>query len=364
MKSICFIVHNINGSGGDTRVATTIINGLVKTIDCKITVFSIESAKKYRKNTFHLDPKVNIVYVTEKINNLKKEIIPLSLRIKEYIKNERFDVLVVSGMDFVPFVLPSFNHLKNTKKIAWDHMNYKVGHITSLLGIGRRIAIKSFDRIVVLTDRDKTTYLASDRNLENKVVRIYNPIDIVGTERLNYDSSIKKIVSCGLLVEQKGFDYAIQIASRLAKRHPDWSWDIWGDGPLRSTLENMIKVNGLEGYVQLKGYTDNMLEKYNNYSIFALTSRFEGFGMVLAEALKYGIPSVSFDIDAGPSEMIENNINGFLVPSFNIQAFANSLSELMIHSEKRILFSQYAHNRIAQMDSSTAIHSWGKLITD
>lgn len=356
MKKICFFVHNINGSGGDTKVAVSNINGILRKTDCTISVLTLEDIVKYRKKSYCLDSSVEVECITHQIKNLKKEMIPLSLKIRKYFKKNQFDIVVVSGMDFVPFLFLSLGVLKNTKKVSWEHMNYNVGSKYSLLKLGRKISMKYFNKIIVLSDKDKENYAREIKD-SDKLIRIYNPMSNF-IDEVAYNSESKRILSCGFLELQKGFDIAIDIAAKVLKEYPDWIWEIWGDGSLKQELECRIKERNLSGRLILRGYADNMMERYKDYSIFALTSRFEGFGMVLVEALQNRLPSVAFDIDAGPSEMIENGENGFLVNAFDVEGFANCVLKLMDDCELRKSCASNARKELYKLDSDTVVDSW------
>lgn len=361
MIAICFIVHNINGSGGDTKVATEIINGLAKKSNYRISVISIEHEKTYRQNLYSLDSRVDVKYVTSKIVNLKKEFISISLKIRNIVKTNQYDAIIVSGMDFVPFLSLSLKTISHVKAIAWEHMNYNVNNNT-LLKIGRYIAMHYFDNVVTITKRDQSLYQSNNPEQSSKIVQIYNPLNYPKREKSNLAE--KKILSCGLLVEQKGFDLAIEIAAKVLPLYPDWSWEIWGDGPMFDELNAKIADYNLSNRLRLLGYTDSMIEKYSNYSIFAMTSRFEGFGMVLSEALSCGVPAISFDIDAGPNEMIKNAENGYLIPAFDLNSYAEKLSEMMNDSTLRTKMQENSDVLIKCIDYDDIIAKWITLIEE
>ncbi|WRV84187.1 glycosyltransferase [Acinetobacter baumannii] len=138
----------------------------------------------------------------------------------------------------------------------------------------------------------------------------------------------KIILAAGRLTYQKGFDLLLKIWGNIYRDYPDWRLLIVGEGEDRADLENFIQDNEIKN-VQLPGRTQDIDSYYRQASIFCLSSRFEGLGMVLLEAQAYGLPIVSFDCDVGPSEIISDSLNGFLVKNNDTKAFEVKLRKLI-----------------------------------
>jgi len=143
------------------------------------------------------------------------------------------------------------------------------------------------------------------------------------------DPGQRLLLGVGRLVEQKGFDLLIAAFDKLAHRFTQWLLVILGEGPLRRKLEGQVKAHGLQKRVLLPGVAGNIGDWYERADIYVMSSRFEGFGNTLLEALAYGVPAVSFDCPTGPSDIIRQGVDGFLVPPGDVENLARTLERLM-----------------------------------
>jgi GalNAc-alpha-(1->4)-GalNAc-alpha-(1->3)-diNAcBac-PP-undecaprenol alpha-1,4-N-acetyl-D-galactosaminyltransferase len=145
-----------------------------------------------------------------------------------------------------------------------------------------------------------------------------------------YASPFKKtIFAMGRLVPQKGFDLLLQSFSHIHARFPDWGVVILGEGPDRAALESQRDAVGLHDKIALPGRVMNPFPVLASGDIFAFSSRYEGQGLALAEAMACGLPAVSYDCPSGPAFIIDDNVNGILVPEQDVAGFANALATLM-----------------------------------
>ena len=138
----------------------------------------------------------------------------------------------------------------------------------------------------------------------------------------------KRIVAVGRLVWQKGFDLLLHAFARIASAHPEWTLTIWGEGPERQSLEKLLRPLGITGRAFMPGCTERPGSWLAEADILVLSSRFEGWGMVVGEAMAAGLPAVAFDCPFGPSQMIRHGYSGLLVPEGNVEALADALDRL------------------------------------
>ena len=183
-------------------------------------------------------------------------------------------------------------------------------------------------------------------------------IDDVGLNNLE----AKKIISCGYLVPQKGFDILIEVAKKVFQQINDWQWDIYGDGPDRDVLQSKIEGYGLNNKVNLKGYRSDILNIYKDYSFDVFTSRGEGCPMAMIEALSAGLPMVSFDFKCGPKDLISNNKNGFIIENWNIDDMAACILKLINSKELRCQFAQNADINLKELEISYVLDRWYKIL--
>ena len=182
--------------------------------------------------------------------------------------------------------------------------------------------LKRLDRFVVLTEEDK----ASWTELSNVEV-IPDPLafDIDQVSPLTN----KRVIAVGRYVYQKGFDLLLHAWKKIEQQHPDWALAIYGMGE-RTPYEQLIdKLQIDRNRCHLNGSTPDIKAEYLNSSLFVFSSRFEGFGMVLIEAMACGLPVVSFDCPCGPKDIVRHNEVGLLVPSGNIDSLAEAMHQMM-----------------------------------
>lgn len=182
--------------------------------------------------------------------------------------------------------------------------------------------LKRLDRFVVLTEEDKASWTELS-NVEVIPDPLAFEIDKVSP------LTNKRVIAVGRYVYQKGFDLLLQAWKTIEQQHPDWELAIYGMGD-RTPYEQVItdlQIN--KDRCHLYGSTPDIKAEYLNSSLFAFSSRFEGFGMVLIEAMACGLPVVSFDCPCGPKDIVRHNKDGLLVPSGNVSLFANALHQVM-----------------------------------
>lgn len=189
------------------------------------------------------------------------------------------------------------------------------------------------DALAVLTEEDERDYRAHLGDGRPVVRHIPNAVPDVPFPRS--DGQARHIVAAGRLAPAKGYDLLIPAFARVTDAHPDWSLRIYGSGPRRGQLERLVREHGLAERVHLMGRTERIWQEMAKGSIFALSSRFEGFGMVLLEAFQCGLPAVSFACPRGPHELVQHERNGLLVPEQDVDALADALIRMIEDDELR-----------------------------
>jgi glycosyltransferase involved in cell wall biosynthesis len=137
------------------------------------------------------------------------------------------------------------------------------------------------------------------------------------------------VITAGRLTVQKAFDRLIEAYAPIAARHPDWQLHIYGTGKKRAELARQIERLGVGGQVRLLGFTDQLEARLEEASMFAMSSRYEGFPMVLLEAMSKGVPPVRLDCPEGPRQLIRDDSNGLLVGKADVAGLSRAMLRLI-----------------------------------
>jgi glycosyltransferase involved in cell wall biosynthesis len=242
--------------------------------------------------------------------------------------------------------------------VAQEHMNFHA-HRPGVAAEMRR-HYRRLDALAVLTEDDLEDYGSALAGSATRVVQIPNTIPPMDGGTASGEAKV--IIAAGRLNSQKGFDLLVPAFARVARRYPDWQLRIYGRGPERAALQQLIVEHDLYGNAFLMGPTRRLGTAMAGASVFALSSRFEGFGMVIVEAMSKGLPVVSFDCPRGPGEIIEHGVDGLLVPDGNVDAFAAALLELVEDSERRREMGAAALGTASAYDIDAVAPRWEELL--
>ena len=354
MKKICFLSGDMTRFGGTERITSIISNELLKRDDeFNIHILSVNYIND--KISFYLDKKIKTSNIlSTKDLNFKRDYLKVVKGIRKYIKSNNIDILIDVDVMCDIFSIPATRFTK-TKLISWEHFNYYINNGVKLRDISRKLAAKFSNCIITLTERDKDAY-SSNLNIKGKIEHIYNPITLDTNEKCDINS--KQILSVGRFEHQKGYDMLCKVAKEVLHNNPEWKWIVLGDGEQREIIEALIKEYKLEDKLILKGNVSNVEDYYKASSIFVMTSRFEGLPMALLEAKCYGIPMISFDCLTGPSDIITNDINGYLIEQDNIAEISKSISKLVNDVDLRVKFSDNTKVDINKFSLDSVMEKW------
>ena len=214
--------------------------------------------------------------------------------------------------------------------------------------------LKKLNRFVVLTEEDKASWTELD-NVE--VIPDPLAFDIDKVSPLTN----KRVIAVGRYVYQKGFDLLLQAWAKIEKQHPDWELAIYGMGDRTPYKQIIEKLHIDRNRGQLNGPTDDIKQEYLNSSLFVFSSRFEGFGMVLIEAMACGLPVISFDCPCGPKDIVRHQEDGILVPSGDITLLANAMNQLMSDDTLRQEMSSKAVLNVRRFQLDVITQKWKSL---
>lgn len=190
---------------------------------------------------------------------------------------------------------------------------------------------------------------------------IHNPVYPVDLRARLQHAGPFRVITGARMVEQKRLDLLVEAFARIADRHPQWSLVIFGDGPLRPELERQVADKGLAGRVSMPGWTPQMSVEMARSDLFVLSSAYEGFGNVIAEALAVGLPVVSFDCPSGPADILRHGVDGLLAKPLDAQDLADCLDRLMGDDALRQAMGRRAVEVLERFPMSKTLELWDAL---
>lgn len=346
---IVYYLPSLQAPGGLERVVTFKANYFAEHFE-GYDVTIITSEQRGTKPHFPISPKVkhldidvpfDVPYTQSRISKLLKypfRYYQFKKRFTQLLNELRPDITISTLRRELNFL----NTLKDgSVKIGEFHVtrySYGVGSSTNTFPLGRLLKkkweksfihnLQQLRKLVILTQEEVLSWPEL-----NNITIIPNPI-VMPIERQS-DCENRQVIAVGRYAPQKGFDLLIESWSIVAAQHPSWVLRIYGEGTLRQELQAQIDRLHLSHSCVLEPTVPNIADKYCESSIFVLSSRFEGFGMVIAEAMACGVPPISFACPCGPRDIICHEKDGLLVDNGDITQLAESISYLITHKEIR-----------------------------
>lgn len=345
---ITFLVRNIWGIGGTIKTTLNTAEALAG-LGHEVTIVSCVRHKE--QPDFAVDPRIEVVDLwdvrkpedggeklslldryrrsrpsfldADKVNNMGESSLLLDKRVERFLRRLDTDVLVSTQVSLNLYVARYGR--PGAVKIAQEHMYldaYKPPVLARILA-----EYGKFDAVVTITQADAKHYREALPEAADKIVCI--PNSIPGSELPPSDLTEPVIMTAGRLTGMKGFDILIPAFAEVADRFPEWSVRIYGRGPSRKKLQELVTRHGLQGRVELMGPVTPLDEEWRKASIAAVPSRFEPFGLVIVEAMAAGLPVVCSAAKYGPLEIVENEVNGLLVKRKDPAKLADALARLM-----------------------------------
>lgn len=345
---IVYIIYSISNMTGIERMFVAQMNYLAECCGYKVTLLTYDQgdapdAYPLSERVRHIDYGIKRFHVYRYPMVLRPFILRkwnrrLRRCITDTVSELVPDIVVCSSYEITEMQIVL--SLKNVRHVVQVHSSYSQSggrlrsrHIEHSLKLWYRRAfvfrraislVRQFDSIVALTQGDACHWNSS------RVVVIPNPLMI--DTPVGFVQREKKVIAVGSLLLVKGFDMLLEAWRKICDSHPDWQLEITGEGVeepyLRQQMQSLNRV-------QILPRTIDIASRYMSGEIYAMTSRYEGFGLVLLEAMSCGLAPVAFDCDFGPREIITDGHDGFMVPLGDINMLAERLSFLMEHEDVR-----------------------------
>ena len=276
----------------------------------------------------------------------------------EQIRPDVVDCFYPGECSFVPGLKDGSKKMMELHQSKLFHHQYKR---TGLMGLADKVRarmderlVRKFDRFVVLTEEDAKMWgempnIRVIPNAANFIAQKYS------------DCSEKRVIAVGRLDYQKSFDRLILVWEKVHEKMQDWRLDIFGQGEWKDMLQGMIDERGLQDVVRINAPTKNIGKEYSESSMLVMSSHYEGFPMVMIEAMACGLPAVSFDFKCGPKDIIKDGENGVIVPDGDIDALAEAMMTLMEDEEQRKRMGENAKKVVETYSEEKVMNKWVSL---
>ena len=370
---IIYCIHSIYNPGGMERVLLNKVSYLQKHKNYDLTIVTTDQKEKPPFYDFPKEIKLidlNINYSDDNCKSVTNKIFGY-LKRKKLHKNRLTTLLLQERADIVISLYPSESSFicdikDGSKKILELHYckffrkqygrNGLLGIIDKCRTIQDEYIVRKFDKFIVLSNEDKG-YWGNLHNIET----IPNAALTSGYKTNNISN--KRVIAVGRLDYQKGFDRLIKAWKIIhnQKRFNDWSLDIYGQGEWHDMLLNRINNYGIQKSVRLKNPTTNIWKEYSQSSILVMSSHYEGFPMVMIEAMSCGLPVVSFDFKCGPKDIIKHGENGLIVNDGDIEGLAKAMMTLMNSDIYRQYLSRNTQNIVNNFSEKNVMTKWVEL---
>lgn len=373
-KKIVYIVGGLLRPDGMSQVLCQKVNYLVEKTDNKIFVVLTEQAGG--PFYYKLSPKIESVNFD--INFDELDTMPILKKVFYYSKKQGLykkmlsdylckikpDITVSAMRREINFINDIKDGSKKVGEIHFNKSNYREfrkdflnasinRYITKLWRNKLIKEIKRLSQFVVLSHEDRDAWTELDN-----VMVIPNPISCYPSQHSTCKE--KRVIAVGRYTYQKGFDMLIDAWKKVADKHKDWYLDIYGSGD-NTHYQAMADSKSLSDSLTCHPAVNNIYDKYLENSIFVLSSRYEGFGLVLAEAMSCGLPVVTFTCPCGPKDIVTDKVDGLWVEPDNVNDMADKICYLIEHEDERIEMGQKAAESSLRYREEPIMNKWIEL---
>lgn len=360
MKNICFTIRNIDCGGGTERVGLRVANALV---EYGYNVWMVDYDSKRHQPFFETHPKLKLWTILSHggfERKMRWHFWYGSWKFRRFLKKNKIDVVIDIDTFNANWTAKAVKGL-DIKWISWDHFDFEYTK-----GWKRTEALQMIKNdayaLVLITKELCKTYLEKTNFDASFIRQIYNPLSFELNSPINHHGQ-KKVLAMGRIAPQKGFDLLLKSWLLVEKQVNDWTLEIvCGYGDYKA-LEIEAKSMGCKNVI-CSGPTTDVPKVMSSASIFALSSRFEGFGLVLTEANACSIPAVSYNCPVGPNEIITDGVDGFLVEQENVKQFAEKLLLLINNDQLRDEMGKKAYESSKRFAMNNILKQWVELIEE
>ena len=360
-----FVLRSVAIHGGVERVVADKMNYLAEQ-GHDITLVTYEQGK--HPCVYQLNDNVRLVDMDCRFYTLYRYRLPVRLfkmwmmswrfkkRFHRFVAEHHPDIIVTvsNSAEFLRQIMMA----PNVKKVLEAHGAYPA-IMTSSQFLGRcknllfRRAVRLSDAVITLTNGDKPYW----ENEVKKVLVVPNPITFYCEQIEGFERKPGRILCVARLEPQKRVDRLIDAFAIIAARYPAWYIDVYGDGVEHDALANQISRLNLESRICLNPPTNQIKQEYQSSQFSVLSSDYEGFGLVIAESMACGTPVVSTDCTFGPSDIIEDKVDGLLC-KMDVKDLAEKMEWMITHEEERKQMGIKAHQSVARYRKENVMKEW------
>ena len=355
---LLYITNGINGSGGLERVLSVKTSMLVEQYDYQLAIIVLNKA---HQNLFYQFSEKISFYSIPVSGNPVSYFLSYKSGIQKTVNEFQPDIISVCDDGLKGFFLPHI--IKTSAKWIYErHVSKQIESnekdnlikklITKVKWHLMEILAQKFENFVLLTEGNKDEW----KKLNNIKI-IPNPLSFASNEKSNLEN--KTVICVGKISYQKGQDILLKAWEKVYQKFPDWQLHLYG----KENLE-FLDTQNLENNVSFFPPEKNIRQKYIESSVYVMSSRFEGFGMVLTEAMECGVPCVSFDCPSGPADIIKDGEDGFLVEKENTEELAEKLITLIENQDLRKQMGIRAKENVKRFSAEKIVQEWDKLFKE
>ena len=352
---ITFVITNLVKCGGTERAVISVANSLAD-YNYTINIISLNSAQE--ATFFPINEKINIIHLGQKSyenGNIKNKVIGYFKsyhKIKKHLKSHKTDIIIGTSRNTTILSLISPNNARSI--IGCEHFSSSAP-INSIIRIIRDRLYTKLNRLIVLTPYDQKYY--SNKGINTTCIP--NSIPFAPQDCLNEKKNIA--IALGRHSREKAFDKLIKLWNKIDRK--DWELKIIGEGPLLEYNKSIAKQYNSDN-IKFEPFTKNVIPYYRQAKLYLMTSIFEAFPMVLLEAKTCQCVCVSFDCKTGPKELINNNIDGFVIDVNDDKSFIEHVKTLMDNENKCNEMGIKAQENSLEYSSENITQKWITLINE
>ncbi len=348
---IVFFIQDITTQGGTERTTCCLADEMVRNGQ-EVRIVSVFRTQE--EVQYPLSKSVQVSYLcsdeydgkmpmTKRLHITARQV----RKVKQCIALQEADVII--SQKFLASLL-LFRAGFAGKSIACEHFRY--GMYSSAIRYLRNRVYRHFRCLVVLTETDRQQFLLHG---VQQVKVIANMVSI----RPNtwQGQNAHRALAVGRLTKQKGFDLLLSAVASIQEQLGNWKIDIYGDGPEQQALLQQRDELKLQQRVHFHPFTQDIEQVYATHAFYIMSSRFEGFPMVLLEAAAAGLPIVSFDCKEGPSVLLQNG-GGILVPFADVEQLGEAIARVANDDSLRDTLRQQTHNIVVNYTPETIYTKW------